>query len=173
MASDGSMEREGKEGHIGEMNGKWGFLFKLVLITTPAAWAIFITVDLPWRIWVTKTTFQSTDTHEALREVSADIAKLVDQHQRDIRELDRQLKNQPPQEWRDRIAKLEDWERENKADHLRILVSLEAIKARLEIPATPLYDAPRDRLQQEGIGDDTSSFSSTGGSRSPCIDSGT
>ena len=64
------------------------------------------------------------------------LGTVLNEHEQDFREIDKRIEALPPQSWRDRIQKLEDWERENKSDHLKILLALEAIKARLSIPPT-------------------------------------
>lgn len=128
---------------IGAMNGKWAFLLKLVLITTPAAWAIFVTVDLPWRVWVTKATFAQGTHAEAAARLTEKLEKYIDARERDYRILENRIDDLPPEPWRERILQLEDWERENRVDHADIKVSLEgmrmaleAIKEKLNIPPT-------------------------------------
>jgi hypothetical protein len=121
------------------LNGKWVFLLKAVLLTTPAAWAIFVTVDLPWRVWVTRASF-SSQRHEG---ESADaMQKLCDQlaaTQRDLHTLEVQFLAGPTETWKTRILALEQNQREtyeqNQQDHLKIMLSLEAIRVRLDIPS--------------------------------------
>lgn len=161
MANDGTEqqqpERKKKASNIGDMNGKWGFLFRVILVTTPAFWAIFVTVDLPWRVWVTRSIYHVSEENDALAGIDAKLTDIVAAHAKDFREIDARLENLPPQAWKDRIQKLEDWERENKADHLKILVALEAIKTRLSIPPPtpgagdlPFYDGGSSN-DQSGI----------------------
>ena len=120
------------------MNGKWAFLLKAVLITTPAAWAIFITVDLPWRVWVTRSTFATIDHQNHADELTKKLDLYITQQHQDFRELERRIDNLPPADWQQRINQLEGWERENKADHAKIMGVLESIKAKLEIqPSAP------------------------------------
>lgn len=132
-------EAQGNDGGraIGAMNGKWAFLLKLVLITTPAAWAIFVTVDLPWRVWVTKTTFASVETHKHLGDLTNKLDQYITAREADYRAMDKRLDALPTPEWRKRVEDLEGWERQNRADHAQILIALEAIKAKLNIPKQP------------------------------------
>ena len=126
--TDDTDQQDGRRA-IGDMNGKWAFLLKAVLITTPAAWAIFITVDVPWRVWVTRSTFETIDHQIHANELNGKLEDYNTESRKDFRELERRMDMLPPPDWQQRIKALETWERENKADHAKILIVLEAIKA--------------------------------------------
>ena len=127
-----AQQDQGPPGRIGLMNGKWSFLLKAVLISTPAAWAIFITVDLPWRVWVTRSTFQALEHDARANDCMERIDEFMRDHRNEYKDLERRVDRLPP-DYRDRVERLEIYERENKADHTNILISLEAIKAQLGI----------------------------------------
>lgn len=134
---------------IGTMNGKWAFLLKAVLITTPAAWTIFVTVDLPWRVWVTRATFEASEHLDHATEMNAKLEKHVDAWANDYRSLENRIDGLPSSETRRRLADLEAWERENREDHARIMIALEQIKAKLNIAPGNQPDGARLPLNQE------------------------
>jgi len=160
----GEQGNQGNRGVRGSnwLEGKWGFLFKAVLITTPAFWAIFVTVDLPWRIWVTRATFETQQHLDSSAKLSDRVEKALDKHDRDWREMDRRIENLPPDEWKKRILALEDWERENKADHAKIIVQLETIKILLDQLARQGVRGTDPGLPYNKGKDDASAISSSG-----------
>lgn len=123
---------------IGSLNGWWSLLLRLVLVTTPVAWTVFITLDLPWRIWVTRELFRSGTHIEKTSDLGTKLDAILQQQRLDYRSIQEQLAKQPPTEWRDRVQHLEAFDRINRADHAKILISLEAIKAKLGLPAQVL-----------------------------------
>ena len=118
---------------IGYLNGRWSILLRLVLVTTPIAWTVFVTLDLPWRIWVTHEAFKASSQGQLATCLGDKLEKMIDKQRADYREIQDQLRLMPPDEWRRRVADLEFFDRQNRADHAAILVSLEAIKVKLNI----------------------------------------
>jgi hypothetical protein len=177
--STSSNASNGKTG-IGALNvnGKWGFLFKAVLITTPAAWAAFVTVDLPWRVWVTRSTFSVADHLHASEKLEQRIEQLIQKREADWRDIDKRIEDLPSPVWRARIIALENFERENKADHLKILIALEGIKIKLDTMArqglngSDGTNGTRLPFYNEGSDNETISANSGGSGSDPVYSGG-
>lgn len=122
---------------IGEMNGRWAALFKVVLVVVPTVNALFI----PWAVWVTTNVWRSQDHMVHADELHMQIEKLITSHTRDmevvrqeLKEVDRRMDELPSAVWREKIATLELDMKQNASDHTQIKVALEQIKAKLGIP---------------------------------------
>ena len=138
------------EKKIGEMNGRWAILFKTVLVVIPVVNAMFI----PWAVWVTTTLWEANFKVEQFQQISNEITRLVDQHQKDsvefrqeLKEIDARLDDAPPAVWKDRILALEADSRRNAEDHLKILLnqerqimSLEQIQQKLGVVPVGVAD---------------------------------
>lgn len=68
------------DSRIGGLNGKWAILFKVAIATYP----VFVTIALPWCIWVTVQTFDNKAFRES-KPLTQSEAKLL------IGELDKAL----------------------------------------------------------------------------------
>lgn len=121
---------------VGDLNGKWAFLFKTGVVILPIINACF----LPWAIWVTTTLWDCSAAVRDGDKVISRIDGLCNEHKTDmefmrasLKEMDFRFDSLPPQVWKDKITMMEADMRKNGEDHSKILVALEAIKQRLGV----------------------------------------
>jgi hypothetical protein len=149
--TDEGTEGSSKEDHamnhpvgIGRMNGKWVFLMKAVLVTTPAAWAFFVTIDLPWRVWITRQGFDSAYHINAYGEHEKTERDCLKATQEALHNLEVRFLSGPTESWKSRIVALEEAVqasyKQNERDHMKIMLSLESIRARLDLPCPTVDD---------------------------------
>lgn len=140
---------------IGELNGRWSALMKIVLIITPFFWSLFVTIDLPWRVWMTLKEINFETYCAVSQERLNHCETRLDGLQKQQNTTNQVIAALPPVEWRKRIEQLEAWDRANRADYARILIALEAIKAQLHlppssaVPKSPSSFAPSDRERRQ------------------------
>lgn len=117
---------------IGELNGKWAFLFKVFLTSFP-----FLILLL---VWLVNSAWAANDHISRQYETTAQIEKILASHNSDmqflrdeIKELNRRLNEMPSQVWRDKIAVLEGDMKKNAVDHADIKVALTRIATKLGV----------------------------------------
>ncbi len=120
---------------IGDLNGPWALLFRVVLMLVP--------LSIPLFVWLVSGVWASNDHIRHTDEVTAQIEKLMECHKQDmlavrteLREIDQRIDELPSAVWRERILALEADMKQNTADHTQIKISLEQIKAKMGIPST-------------------------------------
>jgi len=142
MATNGNGNKNGNNGGRRKtIDREWVFMFMFRCVCIGSV--IFATCFLPWSIWVTHSVFRSNHhidfkPHAAEPVEARDLLNRLDAIYNTIHEL-------PPPDWRKRIEALEnenerrresylELDRENRADHAKIMMSLEVIKLKLGIP---------------------------------------
>jgi hypothetical protein len=98
-----------KDASIGSMNGPWAILLRIALGTYPLVMA--------WAVWMTVNQFHDNAYRDAGPRFTPTDAQLLiaDAENR----VNQKLAALPPQDWRDRVAKLE-----NSVDQLRISMAI-------------------------------------------------
>lgn len=121
---------------IGELNGKWAFLFKTFLTIFP-----FLILLL---IWLVNSAWAANEHISRQSETTDQIEKILAAHNADmqflrdeIKELNARINDMPSQVWRDKITCLEIDMKQNNADHADIKVSLAGIAAKLGVDKEP------------------------------------
>jgi hypothetical protein len=121
---------------VGDLNGKWAFMFKTGVVVLPVINACF----LPWAIWVTTTLWDCSAAAKDGDKVLSRIDLVCKEHQADMafmraefKEVDQRLDGQPPEVWKQKIGSIEADMRRNSDEHANIMVSLEVIKQRLGV----------------------------------------
>ena len=110
---------------IGQLNGPWALLLKIVLVLVP----IIATCSIPWIQWQTKEGYASEETRII-------VTRLVES----VEAINEKFAELPPPEWKERVKILEMDARRNLEDHSDIKVSLEQIKAKLGVAPVPRSD---------------------------------
>jgi hypothetical protein len=100
-------------------------ILNVITIAVPIFLGLLTTAIIPLSIWLIQNAYMAQATSVLVREMAIDLKeqRLV------ISEL-------PPKIWQDRISRLEDSERQNRNDHTSIMISLERISNKLNIPTT-------------------------------------
>jgi len=121
---------------VGDLNGKWAFMFKAGVVILPVINACF----LPWAIWVTTTLWDCSAAIKDGDKIVDRIEVICKEHQVDMavvrsefKEVDQRLDGQPPKVWQDRISSIESDLRKTTESLTHIVVSLEVIKQRLGV----------------------------------------
>ena len=121
---------------VGDLNGKWAFMFKTGVVILPIINACFI----PWAIWVTTTLWDCSAAIKDGDKIVDRIELICKEHQADMafmrsefKEVDQRLDGQPPDIWKQKIASIESDLRRNSDEHAQIMVSLEVIKHTLGV----------------------------------------
>ena len=123
---------------IGEMNGRWAALFKIMLVSM----SCLIPTMLGWMIWVSSNIYDADNfinanenNHNRIEELEkTDITRATLSKQ--LETLNTRIENLPPTEWRKRIEKLEDnfdmlnsllinLDKNNNSDHIKLTTILE------------------------------------------------
>ena len=97
-------------------------ILKSLLYAVPTFMGLLITVLVPLVVWLIQNAYMAQSTALLVREMAVDMKE-----QRVI------IRDLPPEEWKIRIVRLEESERQNVSAHTAILVSLEQIKAGMGI----------------------------------------
>ena len=105
-----------RETRIGELNGRWALLIKVMLATYP----IVVSGQLAWATWVTSNVFHLQP--DKPRYTFADAER---QHAQMWRAFDARMDALPPDDWRDRILSTERQLRTIEANQIKILSKLE------------------------------------------------
>jgi hypothetical protein len=107
------------ENKIGELNGKWAFMLKVVLML------LFVSIPtfFAWGTWVTTSIFEQNTAIQRLQDKTTQL---------------------PPEDWRRRIEMVEiqtittsdytrNIDKQNSENHAKILILLENIKTKVEM----------------------------------------
>jgi hypothetical protein len=111
---------------IGELNGRWALLLKATLVAVPLVTSLVTAAFIPWSCWVTRNIYASIELTEAVEVLSSE-----------LRDINKEMDNLPPPEWKERIRKLEDSSIQNREDHLEIKLSLARISSKLGVADGP------------------------------------
>jgi len=118
---------------IGELNGKWSILFRVLLIVVP----LYCTFFTAWAIWVTSETFANREFR--LRGGRFTISDGKDSDSRHkayvdakVAALQATIVALPPQDWRNRILGIENKQDAIHDNQIRILSKLEHLQEQLE-----------------------------------------
>lgn len=113
---------------VGDLNGVWAILLRITLVAVPVVGSIITACGVPWIKWVSDSCHTANQT-----------ARIVEKLAIDIEQIRVDMAHMPPEDWRERIRQLEVESRQNRQDHLNIMVSLEQIKTKLGVSApTPV-----------------------------------
>lgn len=131
---------------VGELNGKWAALFKMVLVLV----VLIIPTFFAWATWVTNETFatkyhrlQTDDFENRISDLESNI-KLLNRVELELSRIFNKIDSWPTEDWRRRIDILETNQTEasnkldysnqkNQDEHNKILVLLEGIKTTVDI----------------------------------------
>lgn len=117
--------------------GRWSLLFRfLTYVVSPALSALFVICFIPWAIWVTRGIFRIEHLESALVETTRDVTELSTTHARQIDDIRTRFEELPPPEWRARIIRLEEFDRQNTADHTQLKIMLQAVMTKVGADAT-------------------------------------
>jgi hypothetical protein len=131
---------------VGELNGKWATLFKVVLIVC----ILVIPTLLGWATWVTTEVFSYRSHADATTGFDERITKLenatsaIARIEKQIDTITTKIDALPPPEWKRRIEILESQyttisnqldavDKTNTSEHGQILVLLEGIKTKVDM----------------------------------------
>lgn len=117
--------------------GRWSLLFRfLTYVVSPALSALFVICFIPWAIWVTRGVFRIDHLESALVETTRDVTELSTTHTRQMDDIRTKFEDLPPPEWKARILRLEDFDRQNTADHTQMKIMMQAMLTKLGADAT-------------------------------------
>jgi len=118
---------------IGELNGWWALLLKISLAIFPV-YCVFLT---GWAVWVTSETFANqafrlqggrmTDVDGVKLEAS-----LKTYFHATLQPLRAEIHGMPPQDWRDRILKMEENQDTIHVNQIKILMEIKSLRGTLE-----------------------------------------
>ncbi len=130
---------------IGELNGKWAAMLKMVLVIA----ILTVPTFFAWATWVTNEIFaakyhrnQTEDFSTRIVELETNL-KILTRVENEINKISDKVETLPPPEWRRRIEilenhdttidnKLNTLENTNNEGHAKILILLEGIKTKVE-----------------------------------------
>jgi hypothetical protein len=98
-------------------------IVNVITLAVPIFLGLLTTAIIPLSIWLIQNAYMAQATSVLVREMAIDLKE----QRVTINEL-------PPKIWQDRISRLEDSERQNRDAHTSIMISLERISTRLNIP---------------------------------------
>lgn len=134
--NDDQRDREDADSLFDEV-GRWSLLFRfLTYVISPALSALFVICFIPWSIWVTRGVFRIDHLESALTETTRSVTELSTTHARQIDDIRTRFEELPPPEWRARIVRLEDFDRQNTADHTQLKIMLQAIASKVGADTT-------------------------------------
>jgi hypothetical protein len=98
-------------------------VFNVITVAVPIFLGLLTTAIIPLSIWLIQNAYMAQATAALVREMAVE-----------IKEQRKTITDLPPTIWQDRIKRLEDSERQNRDDHMDMMISLERISAKLGVP---------------------------------------
>lgn len=103
----------------------------LTYVVSPALSALFVICFIPWAIWVTRGVFRLDHLESALVETTRNVSELSATHSRQMDDMRNRFEDLPPAEWKARVTRLEEFDRQNTADHTTMRIMLQAIMTKI------------------------------------------
>lgn len=108
---------------------------------------IFLTIALPWSIWVTDACMRANWQQANLNQLVETIKEMMAQHKADMLLVNERFENitntidsLPPRDFRDRMTTVENGLSKNINDHMTIITALTKVESNQESMATTLNE---------------------------------
>ena len=126
-------ERDGKGRVIGQMNGRYALLFKVLLAGAPLFAVLLTLFIVPFSTWITREQFKDIANRDSTTEATTSIKDMSAKHDLEIKELRHTIKDLPPDAFEDRVDRIEDTQVKMADKVEKILINQVKIMANMGI----------------------------------------